>query len=369
MDNFSDFREQAIDNQPLLYETDLGSVSVASDEAVEVENKTLPLGDSGFDDLRDIAGVNKQTARNAEKYMGDGASAQLVENMRNGLANQNNRDVAVAIDRSENQVVGFNEDINQMISMEGYFDLAERIIDRYDLDIERTTVGHDGSVQLSLKNDGQQISLDGFGEALENETFKAGLTMSGRLGEVSFESFLYRMICTNGMIGEFWNDALEINSLDSDDVFNFFEHVDSIADNGFLPADFGNAVDRASQSYASLRELENLHSTVRRHYDGDDERQVERFVPLRDVLSEYRADGIEPRDLTQRQKRNAVTPVKLWDAVNGLTRLASHDHTGKGFNISESEQNRMMIQAGGMLERNRFDMENLVPKPSGFQLN
>lgn len=369
MTDFADFREEAIESQPLMYETTLSNVSVDSGEAVDVDGKTLPLSDSGFHDLRDIAGVAKTTARNAEDYMGEGASAQLVENMRSGLTEQNDGSVAVAIDRTDESVVGFNEDVGQMISMEGYFDLAERIIDRYDLAVERTTIGHDGSVQLSLKNEGQQVSLDGFGEALDDEIFQTGITMSGRLGEVDFESFLYRMICTNGMIGEFWGDDVEINSLESDDVFAFFEHIDQIADNGFLPAEFGDSVSRASESYASLRELEDLHSTVRRHYDGDDERQVERFVPLRDVLSEYRADGIEPRDLTQRQKRNAVTPVKLWDAVNGLTRLASHDHTDKGFNITDVEQNRMMIKAGRTLERNRFDMENLVPKPSGFQLN
>lgn len=369
MNNFSDFRENAIEQQPLLYETNLSNVRVGSDGEVEVEGKTLPLDESGFDDLRDIAGVNKSTARRADDYMGDGASAQLVESMRSGLASQDDTDVTVAIDRSSNDVVGFNDDTGQLISMEGYFDLAERIIDNYGLDVENATIGHDGSVNLSMKNDGQQIALDGFGKALDDEVFKAGISMSGRLGQVSFESFLYRMICSNGMIGEFWGDDLEINSLDSDDVFEFFDHVDQIAENGFLPAEFGQAVSRANGSYASLRELEDLHSTVRRHYDGDSDQQVERFVPLREVHSEYRADGIEPRELTQRQKRNAATPVKLWDAVNGLTRLASHDHTDKGFNVSDTASNRMMIQAGSMLERDRFDMENLVPVPSGFNLN
>ncbi len=369
MDNFSDFRENAIEQQPLLYETNLSNVRVGSDGEIEVEGKTLPLEESGFDDLRSIAGVAKTTARRADDYMGEGASARLVESMRNGLAEQDDTDLTVAIDRSENAVVGLNEDSGQLISMEGYFDLAERIIDKYGLEVERTTIGHDGSVSLSLKNDDRQIGLDGFGKSLDDEVFKAGISMNGRLGEVSFESFLYRMICSNGMIGEFWGDELEINSLDSDDVFEFFDHVDSIADNGFLPAEFGQAVSRANESYASLRELEDLYSTVNRHYDGDEERQVERFVPLREVHSEYRADGIEPRELTQRQKRNAATPVTLWDAVNGLTRLASHDHTSKGFNISETDSNRMMIQAGRTLERTRFDLECLVPVPSGFNLN
>lgn len=368
MDNFADFRQKAIDNQPLLYETNLSNVQVES-EAVTVDGKTLPMDRSGFDDLRSIAGVNKQTARNAEKYMGDGASAQLVENMRNGLAQQNDESVAVAIDRSENSVVGFNTDVRQMISMEGYFDLAERILDRYDLDVENTVVGHDGSVSLSMKHPNQVVNLDGFGEVLDDEQFKAGINMSGRLGQVEFESFLYRLICTNGMIGEFWGDDLAINSLDSDDVFEFFDHVDSIADNGFLPEDFGDAVSRANETFASLREMEDVRDQIAAHYDGDDQRQVERFVPLRDVYSEYRNDGVEPRDLTQRQKRNAVTPMKLWDLVNSLTRFASHDQTDKGFNVTEMAQNRMMTSAGRMIERDRFDMENLVPVPSGFQLN
>lgn len=369
MTDFASFREKAIEKQPLPYETDLSSVRVGSDGEVEVEGKTLPLNESGFEDLRSIAGVPKRFSERADDYLGDGTSTRLVEAMRNGLADQDDRNVVAAIDRDENEVVGFNEDVGQMISIEGYFDLAERIIDRYDLDIDRTTIGHDGSVRMSLKKSNRQVQLDGFGQALDDETFKAGLSIAGRIGEVQFESFLYRMICTNGMIGEFWGDDLEINSLDSDDVFDFFDQIDEIADNGFLPQNFGEAVSRANQSYASLRELEGLHESINAHYDGDDMRQVERFVPLRDVYSAYRNDGIEPRDLTQRQKRNAVTPMKLWDAINSLTRFASHDQTDKGFNVTERAQDRMMIKAGRMLERNRFDMENLVPAPSEFNLN
>lgn len=369
MTDFASFRKKATNQQPLLYETNLSNVRVGSDGEVEVEDKTLPLDRSGFDDLRSIAGVTKAVAKRADDYLGDGASARLVESMRNGLSSQDDRSVAVAINRSENSVVGFNDDPNQLISMEGYFELAERIIDRYDLEVENATIGHDGSVNLSMKDSDRVVNLDGFGNALDDESFKAGISMSGRLGEVSFESFLYRLICTNGMIGEFWGDNLNINSLDSDDVFEFFDHVDAIADNGFLPEQFGESVSRAEQTYASLSEMEDVREEIARYYDGDDQRQVERFVPVREVYSEYRDEGIEPTELKERQKRNAVTPMKLWDLVNGLTRFASHDQTGKGFNVPESAQTRMMMKAGSMIERNTFDMENLVPVPSGFQLN
>jgi hypothetical protein len=369
MTDFAEFRDKALEKQPLLYDTNLSNIRVGSSREVEVDGKTLPLGNGGFDDLRAIAGVNKQTARNADKYMGEDASAQLVENMRNGLSDQNDEAVAVAIDRSENEVVGVNEDVGQMISMEGFFELAERILDKYDLEIEETTIGHDGAVNLSMKNPNRVVNLDGFGALLDDEAFNTGISMSGRLGQVDFESFMYRLICTNGIIGEFWGDNLEINSLDSEDVFEFFDHVDRIADNHFLPEDFGDSVSRAAESYASLRELEDVHSSVARHFEGEDERQVERFAPLRRVYSEYRNEGIEPTELTQRQKRNAVTDVKLWDAINGLTRFASHDQTGKGFNVSDRQQTSMMRKAGSLLERNRFDMENLVPVPDSWSLN
>jgi len=369
MNDFSDFRDAALEQQPLLYDTNLSDIRVGSDEAVEVDGKTLPLDDSGLDDLRSIAGVPKRFSRRADKRIGEGTSTQLVEAMRNGLAQEDDTPVTVAIDRSEQSVVGLNDDVGQMISMEGYFDLAERIIERYNLDIEDTVIGTDGTVRASLKKSDRQINLDGFGDALDDETFKAGLSIATRLGQVQFESYLYRMICTNGMIGEFWGDDMEINSLETDAVFELFDQIDQVADNGFLPEAFGESVSRANGTYASLRELEDIHASIGRHYDGDNPEQVERFVPLRGVRSEYRNDGIEPSDLTERQKRNAVTPVKLWDAINGLTRFASHDFTSDGFNVSDVEQSRLMVKAGGLLERDRFDMENLVPVPSGFQLN
>ncbi len=369
MDIFSDFREAALDQQPLLYDTNLSDVQVDSDESVTVDGKTLPMDRSGLDDLRSIAGVPKRFSRRADDYLGDGTSTRLVEAMRSGLAEENDRPVSVAIDRSDESVVGLNDNISQMISMEGYFDLAERIIDRYDLDIDDTVIGTDGTVRMSLKKGDRQVNLDGFGEALDEETFKAGLSIASRLGQIEFKSYLYRLICTNGMIGEFWGDDMEINSLDTDAVFDLFDSIDQVADNGFLPESFGDAVSRANSTYASLRELEDIHSSIARHYNGENPEQVERFVDLRSVRSEYRNEGIEPTELTQRQKRNAITPVKLWDAVNGLTRFASHDFTSEGFNASDVDQSRLMIKAGGLLERDRFDAENLVPIPSGFQLN
>lgn len=369
MNDFATFREEALDQQPLLYETNLSNVQVDSDESAVVDGKTLPMDRSGFDDLRSIAGVPKRFSRRADDRLGEGTSTKLVEAMRSGLADEDDSPVSVAIDRSNERVVGFNDDVGQMISMEGYFDLAERIIDRYGLDIDDTVIGTDGTVRMSLKKDDRQINLDGFGDALDDETFKAGISIASRLGQVEFESYLYRLICTNGMIGEFWGDDMEINSLDRDTVFEFFDQVDQVADNGFLPEQFGEAVSRANETYASLRELESLHAPIRRAYEGDNPEQPDRFIPLQAVRAEYRNDGIEPTELTERQKRNAVTPVTVWDAINGLTRFASHDYTSDGFNVSDITQSRLMVEAGRTLEQNRFDMENLVPMPSGFELN
>lgn len=369
MDNFSDFREEALDQQPLLYNTNLSSIQVDSDESVSVDGKTLPMDKSGFNDLRSIAGVPKRFSRRADSRIGEGTSTRLVEAMRSGLANESDDPVSVAIDRSEETVVGINDDVGQMISLEGYFDLTERILDKYGLEIDDTVIGTDGTVRMSMIKNDQQINLDGFGDALEDESFKAGISIASRLGQVEFESYLYRLICTNGMVGEFWGDEMEIGSLDRQEVFDFFDKVDRIANNGFLPEEFGNAIDRASRTYASLRELEQLQRPIRRNYDGDNPDEVDRFIPLNRVRASYRNDGTEPTDLTERQKRNAVTPVTVWEAINGLTRFASHDYTSDGFNVSDLTQSRLMIKAGRTLESNRFDMENLVSPPSDFELN
>lgn len=370
MDNFADFKTKAINRQPALYETELSNVQVDSENAVLVDGKKLPLSTGGFNDLREMAGVSKKFSKRADEYMGDGTSTRIVEAMRSGMANQDeDTDVGVAIDRTEEEVIGFNDNVDSMISIEGYFELAERIIDDYGLDVDRTTIGHDGTVRLSMKNTDRNVNLDNFGAALENEQYQTGISLSSRLGQVEFESFLYRLICTNGMIGEFFGDDMSINAVDQDSMFTFFNKMDKLAENHFLPEDFADSVNRANDSYASLRELEDIHSTIRSFSDDPQNQHVEAFVPLRDVHSTYREDGIEPTELTQRQKRNAVTPMKLWDAINQLTKFASHDQTSRGFNFSDRDADRMMIQAGSMLERNRFDMENLVPVPDGIRLN
>ena len=73
--------------------------------------------------------------------------------------------------------------------------------------------------------------------------------------------------------------------------------------------------------------------------------------------SAYRKIGIGLETLSPAAAKNAITDVKYWDMINGLTDFSSHNY---GFEMKTPEN---IQKFAGKLFSNDPDLGNLVPNP------
>jgi hypothetical protein len=154
-------------------------------------------------------------------------------------------------------------------------------------------------------------------------------------------------------------EAYTLNSLDSTTMEKFFENMNELRKNNYAPKAFGDKVRMAINTPASLKEMRGAHNLISGHA-GDN---ADRWIPLQENLSKYRAAGFD--DLTADQMSAAKSNQSVWSVINGLTHFATHAPNLITSNMQESDSTKMMVQAGNIFGKTRFDHQNDMPNPFG----
>jgi hypothetical protein len=139
----------------------------------------------------------------------------------------------------------------------------------------------------------------------------------------------------------------------------FFEQLNELRKNNFAPVSFADRVRKAANTPASLNEMRQAYNLINKHVED----QADRWIPLNENLSAYKRNGFE--NMTVDQMKNAKSNQSLWSVVNGLTHFATHAPELITSNVQGYDQTQMMVQAGNIFGKNRFDHENDMPNPFG----
>jgi len=362
--DYSTFKKEAIENEPIFYETSMSDISIPNVNTLNIEGKDFRLSRDGIESLRKLVKLPERFSRKLSRYISDDAPAEMMEAFRRGITRNNNKDVIIGINSSNEEIDAVTTKFNR-VSRGGYFDLIERVVDQYDLDI--TGFSEEGNtLRVQTEKKGQQYDFKKY----EDEVFRAGPSFVSDLGSLEIHSFMLRLICTNGMVGMREDQDFQA-SLNREDMTDFFEYIHELSENHFIPEGFRENLDRAKQNRASLREVENISKTIASHFQGEKEElydRIENFIPYYTIRDQYREAGEQPEEMSITQKKNAPTPVTAWEVANALTRFASHDQTDKGFDFDESDRDIMISQAGTYISKKTLDTENLVNVPN-FRMN
>jgi len=364
--DYSDFKQTAIDEQPVYYHTKLSNVDLESLNSVSVEGNNLQMESSAVEDLHDIVGMSNKFGNHVQEVLGDDARVGLIRALRSGLANKKGLNVSVALDRKNKSVSGFSTDMNH-ITAEGFFDLVERMMDRYGLDLfNHNFILGSNKIAVGVKAN-KRLDLTGF-SGMEDEMFGTGMTFMMDRGEMRFLPQIERLWCTNQLIGTYDSDY-NISGLDDRNMESFFEKFDNLAQNGFIREDLTDYINRAANTRASVDEVMKSRALINEYKAEDGPNAVVgSLIPVAHVRDAYADldDSPNVRDMSITQKKNALTDMSVWDVINGLTRFASHDYTSDGFNITDGDQVRLQRCAGNLLEKKTLDCENVVPNPFGL---
>lgn len=368
-------KEEALRNEPIARMIQLGSISLEpnsyADGFVRIDGKSVSADPSFFrylSKLLNISGrMREELAGTGKdgKLDGSGMFASMVEAMKL-LRNSKSGGMNVTIigDPTTNQLTGISEKMYSRIPNSSLFDVADSIMQRYP-NIQPVDVNVRGGgmgVNMSFVND---IDL-GFGnsggpdDGIEDHQF--GFTLNNGI-VTSIGDFAYRLVCSNGMMGMVKRDMFKMTELTNKGISDMFGAIAQMEKRRFIPIDYERNLKLAGKTPASFGELEEMYNGVVGNLVKDDNDAINAhnrteiartfFHGLSTVYTKLAARNIDPHNLTRKQKQYIVTPQTMWDAINSLTWLGSHD------TAYQWKNQRFMQKQAGQVFAKEYDLANI----------
>jgi hypothetical protein len=277
--------------------------------------------------------------------------------MKNAMAAQLN-EITIVLSPTTRTVTGFSKNATDMISHDRFINLAEQLIDQNGFEVTNWGTDADkGSVTVNVMNPNTQFDLGQLG--LSNEVFTAGLTLKNSpFGGIEVMPYVNRLFCSNGLSTALAKDSYSLNNLNPESMENFHQHMSQLRKNGYVPTDFAKTVKLATETPASLWEMERAYNIIKPMTGA----AADSWIPLNDNISAYTKIGQTVENFTSAQKKNARTDQSLWSIVNSVTHVATHAPENLAFNMGDKESTEMMIKAGNIFGR-EYNLGNTVRSP------
>ncbi len=352
-------RSETLNAQALRKTVAVRDLTIIDDKTVELDGKRLEMTDKAFKNLIAMIGMSKSFAKKFEDLFNSETKAKFINQMKNAMAAQLN-EITMIVSPIQRKVVGFAKQATDMISHERFLDLSDRLIDQHGFEVTNWGVAPDGSVTINAFNPKAQFEI-----GLQDEVFTAGLTMkNGPLTGIEVSPYVNRMWCTNGLTTSFAKDNYQLADLSPASMENFFQHMAELRRNGFVPTDFAETVRRATNTPASLWELERGHNMIKRHV-GD---RADNWIPLNENWDAYHKINQDPANLSADQKRRARSNQSIWSVVNGITHVGTHAPDALAFDMTDADATNLMVNAGNILGSN-WNLSNEMPSPFAAKLS
>ena len=342
---------KAINTQPLRKHIQLGDVKFLTSDTIQYAGLTMGISKAALRDLCNLIGVSAKMNTSVKSVMGEDFTKTLLNLLKDAISSKSGLDLTMIVGRDK-IVRRFMSKHQTMISNTAFFDLAEEIIDKNNLNVDKFDVGVDGTVNITSLSPISGFGLAGF----DDESFDAGLSISNSLTGVQVDPYIHRLVCTNGMVGEQFNEAINIKSLNAPSMVKFHESLKRLEKNNFKPTQFIDQLERAMKTPASIAEMNRgidlIQSTS--NVDGS---QVHQFIKYSETIREYQKLNVDVTKLNHAQQQNARTGLSVWDVINGVTDFASHDY---GYELKEGGVTKLQSNAGQLLCKDSYDTSNLV---------
>jgi hypothetical protein len=352
---FDDKAKLAISRTPIRKEVSLKEIEVISHEILNVGGVKIPMTQPAFKSVCKAVGLPVGFDKTFTSTFGDKARQQLVNKLKLAVQAKGATTLSLVVNPEAKEIIGVHKDAQMMTSNQTFIETSSRIIDKYKLDVLDFTVNGDGGVVINTASPKNAWDITG----MKDEDFYGGISFTNSVNTgFNVSPYLHRLVCANGMVGISFEDSLCLESIDGFSMERFWNQLNLLATRGFRPEKFEERLRLASNTMASLYEMETAHNLIKSHSDAD-YKDIETWIPFHNTRAQFHNAGIDTIDLTKAQKKGAKTGTSVWDVVNGVTHFATHDN---GFRIDEYDRRRLQVQASNILTRD-FDMANIIPSP------
>jgi hypothetical protein len=351
---FNQAKANSIESQLIRKEISLSEFNVIDNNHIQIDGVPIEVTDKAFSKLLGRLRIPKAFAKRFTEGFGTDGLRQLVEMMKAAKTNKNDQTVTLLVDPGTRKIADILPAGYASISNESFFDFATRYIDQYNLGV--THVGSDqykGS-QINCISQNGIFRVPG----MDKEIFQTGVTFRNtptRGLEVS--PFLNRLVCTNGITSTTFAENYGLHSLNEKNINEFNEHMIRLASSNFQPIGLADTIRKATNTDASLAELQHAVSQVLSLDERVDYGYIQRYLPIDRAMKAYEMAGADPSTFTKMQLKNAKSGMSVYDMVNGLTNFASNDTR---YNLNQSKTAGLMVTAGNILTKNAYDTEGLL---------
>lgn len=354
--------KHAIDLQPLRKEIVLSQISVDDEGTLvyhDADHGDMRIGiqSRAFQDFIEMIKFPKAFAHRIENMFDKKTKIDLMNTIKSQMASQKNLNLLMTLNPKDSTVLRVMPANKMFISNESFIDFSKSIIDRKGLDIVSFDINpHDGGMTINTMNRKNEVMIKG----VKDEAFWTGLSFTNDPnGGTLVSPYLMRLICANGNMSTAFDETYRLKSLDAAVVRTFNEKLSYLESKNFFPEKFEGAVLKASNTKASLMEIQHAVTQLKVIAKLNDD-QINEWIPAREIKQAYSNMGMELEKMTNHMKQNGRTPVSVWDLTNVLTEIGSHGKSEFKYNIDEYGGVALQVAASNLLAKKKYDTENLL---------
>jgi len=360
---FNEAKTAAIKHEPLTKPVMLSEIKLSDtsqkDGFIHLNDSRVPASGAFFKQLASLLNIGQNLNSKFEKH-GD---SQLGNKLMSAVKHYTERrggDVPLMMvaDRDEKRVTGIvKADKFARISNETLFKTAEEILNEVpDMHIESIDSGG-GRSSINLIH----TSEVGFERLGKDEVFRFGISLVNTPTQTQVDDFFYRLVCANGAVAKDMTAAFQLKQANAAGIAELFQSLKAYGKTGFVPRAFAERLERATSTRASLNEVQRAVDSVvgnLKHEDPEMRKRLQEgvisshFPMYKSTLARVFSKGHNPEFLTDKQKSFIKTGMSVWDLVNELTWLGSH-------NTVEEYENRARFKAtgGALFAKSNYDLE------------
>lgn len=354
-EEFNNIREELSGNDPLIKRVKLRAIEL-TDESVArniiiIRGHEVPVANSFFNRLGQVVGLNVALLNKMNKKNDKAIQIKLLEAVKAYAETRDgDKEFLLIGDPNERKIVNIvNADKYARLTNDTLFDTAEVLLNEVpDLSIE--SIDHNASnLSINLVHTQDQ----GFEQLGPDEVFRFGISLVNNPNASQIKDYMYRLSCANGMISR--DDGGGGDSptgptgggpgprgggsggggLTGPDAFSdIINQAHVWARDGFMPVSFQDKLTRAIDTQASYAELKRAFSLVEGQIQEEDPNRkiqliqaakVQLFPHLAETEKRIIGKGYDPLKLNFDEQKFIRTGHSVWDLVNDLTWLGSHN--------------------------------------------
>ncbi len=360
---FNQIKSDLSGKDPLVKRVKLSDIILTdksiTNNQIEIEGSRVPVSNAFFNRLGQMVNLNTGLISKMSKGGDSGIQTKLLQSVKAySESRDGGKEFLLVGDGSSHQVTNIvRADKYHRLTNDTLFATAETMLNEIpDMHIESIDSAGPNGVSINLIH-GSQVGYEKIGK---DEVFRFGVSLVNTGTSSLVDDFFYRLSCANGAVARNLNTAFEFGA--GDEAFRgLLTQMNGWAKTGFVPRTFQERLERAMVTKASYLEVERaLNSVTGAIGEKDFDLQAhlvrgaeQQFFPEYDAATKriFRA-GHNPLGLTDSQKKFIKTDSTIWDVVNELTWIGSHDTV---FDLKNSKKFKV---EGGNLFSKTWDLEH-----------